>query len=238
MTRRGDPVKAYVTIIEGCNEFCSFCVVPYTRGHERMRPKADILAEVREAADSGPPGSAAARTDRQPLRRAGRPGVRLQRAARGDSRGRRASSGSGSPARIRGTSRRGSWTRWRGCRRSAGTCTCRCSPARRACSRRCGAATRARAISIWSREIRAALPDVALSTDMIVGFPGRDRRRLRRHAVADRRGAATTACSRSSTRRGRTRWPRSGCADDVPEEEKTRRIVALQALQRDDSDAR
>src|SRR5205807_1238005 len=53
VTRRSDPVKAYVTIIEGCNEFCSFCVVPYTRGHERMRPKADILSEVREAAASG-----------------------------------------------------------------------------------------------------------------------------------------------------------------------------------------
>jgi tRNA-2-methylthio-N6-dimethylallyladenosine synthase len=46
-------VKAYVTIIEGCNDFCAFCVVPYTRGHERMRPKADILAEVRQAADAG-----------------------------------------------------------------------------------------------------------------------------------------------------------------------------------------
>jgi tRNA-2-methylthio-N6-dimethylallyladenosine synthase len=53
ITRRSDPVKAYVTIIEGCNDYCAFCVVPYTRGHERMRAKADILADVREAVESG-----------------------------------------------------------------------------------------------------------------------------------------------------------------------------------------
>ena len=47
LTRHADPVKAYVTIIEGCNDFCAFCVVPYTRGHERMRAKAEILADVR-----------------------------------------------------------------------------------------------------------------------------------------------------------------------------------------------
>ena len=42
-----------MTIIEGCNEFCSFCVVPYTRGHERMRAAADIVDEVRHAAGVG-----------------------------------------------------------------------------------------------------------------------------------------------------------------------------------------
>jgi tRNA-2-methylthio-N6-dimethylallyladenosine synthase len=53
ITHRHDAVKAYVTIIEGCNDHCAFCVVPNTRGHERMRAKGDILADVRDAVASG-----------------------------------------------------------------------------------------------------------------------------------------------------------------------------------------
>ncbi len=53
VARRSDPVKAFVTILEGCNDHCAFCVVPSVRGRERMRAKAEILADVEEAVASG-----------------------------------------------------------------------------------------------------------------------------------------------------------------------------------------
>jgi tRNA-2-methylthio-N6-dimethylallyladenosine synthase len=53
LVRRGDPVRAFVTISEGCSDACTFCVVPHTRGPVRMRPAAEILAEVSEAVSSG-----------------------------------------------------------------------------------------------------------------------------------------------------------------------------------------
>lgn len=46
-------VSAFVTVQEGCDKFCSFCVVPYTRGAEDSRPVADIVAEVEMLADAG-----------------------------------------------------------------------------------------------------------------------------------------------------------------------------------------
>lgn len=50
---RTSPTKAWVTIIEGCNKNCTFCIVPTTRGREVSRPFGDILAEVRAAVAGG-----------------------------------------------------------------------------------------------------------------------------------------------------------------------------------------
>ncbi|MEE8222006.1 MAG: tRNA (N6-isopentenyl adenosine(37)-C2)-methylthiotransferase MiaB, partial [Nitrosomonadaceae bacterium] len=50
-TRR---VSAFVSIMEGCSKYCSFCVVPYTRGEEVSRPLSDVLVEVMRLADQEP----------------------------------------------------------------------------------------------------------------------------------------------------------------------------------------
>jgi tRNA-2-methylthio-N6-dimethylallyladenosine synthase len=53
ITRRDNPFRAYLTIIEGCDYSCSYCVVPHTRGPERSRPSDAVLAEACRLADSG-----------------------------------------------------------------------------------------------------------------------------------------------------------------------------------------
>ena len=53
MTRRDNPWRAYLTIIEGCDKACAYCVVPFTRGPERSRDSSRILAELKQLADFG-----------------------------------------------------------------------------------------------------------------------------------------------------------------------------------------
>jgi tRNA-2-methylthio-N6-dimethylallyladenosine synthase len=53
ITRRDNPWRAYLTIIEGCDKACSYCVVPFTRGPERSRASGSILQEVRQLAAAG-----------------------------------------------------------------------------------------------------------------------------------------------------------------------------------------
>jgi len=51
--RRESGYKAWVPVMYGCNNFCTYCVVPYARGHERSRRKEDVLAEVKSLVEAG-----------------------------------------------------------------------------------------------------------------------------------------------------------------------------------------
>jgi tRNA-2-methylthio-N6-dimethylallyladenosine synthase len=52
-TRRDNPHRAYITIIEGCDKACAYCVVPFTRGPERSRTSESVLREARQLAEMG-----------------------------------------------------------------------------------------------------------------------------------------------------------------------------------------
>jgi tRNA-2-methylthio-N6-dimethylallyladenosine synthase len=52
-TARTNPHRGYITIIEGCDKFCAYCVVPFTRGKERSRTSDSVLSEARQMADLG-----------------------------------------------------------------------------------------------------------------------------------------------------------------------------------------
>ncbi|MDS1030759.1 tRNA (N6-isopentenyl adenosine(37)-C2)-methylthiotransferase MiaB [Bacillota bacterium LX-D] len=52
-SKRADQLKAYVTIMYGCNNFCSYCIVPYVRGRERSREPQEIIKEIKDLAEQG-----------------------------------------------------------------------------------------------------------------------------------------------------------------------------------------
>jgi tRNA-2-methylthio-N6-dimethylallyladenosine synthase len=230
VTRRADAVKAYVTIIEGCNEFCSFCVVPYTRGNERMRPVADVLAEVREAAGQG----------RREVQLLGQivnhytapddPSCdfttlveRIDEIA-GIERIRFASPHPRhfSVRFLEAMQRLPKIARHLHLPVQSGSTHVLKQMRRRY--------TRETYLELVDR-IRQLLPDVALSTDMIVGFPGESDADFNDTLTLTRAVRFNSMFSFKYSPRPNTladkRMP-----DDVPEEEKTRRIVELQALQR------
>jgi len=230
IVRRGDPVRAYVTIIEGCNDFCAFCVVPYTRGHERMRSKAEILADVRDAAASG----------RREVQLLGQivnhyqapddpvcdfpalleavhaiPGIERIRFA--------------SP-HPRHTSQR----LIAAVRDLPKVCKHLHLPVQSGSTRVLGLMRRRHSreeyLDLVAR-IREAIPKVQLSTDMIVGFPGETKADFEETLSLTGAVKYHSMFSFKYSERPNTlaskRMP-----DDVGEAEKTRRIVALQALQR------
>jgi len=231
VARRADPSKAYVTIIEGCNEFCAFCVVPYTRGHERMRPASAIVDEARQAVGDGaleiqllgqivnhyqapddPSCDFAALLERLN----GIEGLERIRFA------------SPHPRHVTPRMIRAMCELPKVCRHLH-------LPVQSGSTRVLGAMRRRHTREDYLElvaNLRTAMRDIALSTDMIVGFPG--------ETDAD----FDDTLSLASTVRYHSMFsfkysPRPNTLalkrmpDDVPEDEKTRRIVALQALQKE-----
>ncbi len=142
VTRRDNPWRAYLTIIEGCDKACSYCVVPFTRGPERSRASDSILREVRQLAELGYSEvqllGQTVNSYADPLRNC------CWRWPR-----RTESAACGSLPRTPATSRQTLWKRSSGSQRSATTCTCRCSRVRRECCAQCSGPIRAK--SIWKR---------------------------------------------------------------------------------------
>jgi tRNA-2-methylthio-N6-dimethylallyladenosine synthase len=230
VTHRTDPFKAYVTIIEGCNEFCSFCVVPYTRGNERMRPQAEILAEVREAADSG-------RLEVQLLGQI----VNHYEAPDvpgGDFIGLLESIHEvPGIERIRFASphpRHFSLAFLQAMRRLPKVCRHLHLPVQSGSTRILQAMRRRYTRDQYLKlvdDIRRLLPEVALSTDMIVGFPGETERDFEETlSLTSAVGYHSMFSFKYSPRPNTLAEKRM--ADDVSDHDKTRRIMALQALQR------
>ena len=230
IARRSDPLKAYVTIIEGCNEFCAFCVVPYTRGHERMRPVADILADAQHAVDTG---ARELQLLGQIVNHYQAPddascdfAALLERlnAIEGLSRIRFAS-----PHPRHVTPRMIA-----AMRDLPAVCRHLHLPVQSGSTRVLSAMrrrhTRDQYLDLVAA-LRAAMPDIALSTDMIVGFPGETTddfaETLSLTAAVRYHSMFSFKYSERPNTLALKRMP-----DDVPEVEKTGRIVALQALQK------
>jgi tRNA-2-methylthio-N6-dimethylallyladenosine synthase len=231
IARRADPVKAYVTIIEGCNEFCAFCVVPYTRGHERMRPVADIVAEARQAVATG---AREVQLLGQIVNHYQAPddpacdfAALLERL-----------NGIDGLARIRFASPHPRHVTPRliaAMRDLPAVCRHLHLPVQSGSTRVLAAMrrrhTREEYLDLIER-LRDAMPDIALSTDMIVGFPGESdadfEETLSLTASVRYHGMYSFKYSERPNTLASKRLP-----DDVPEGEKTRRIVALQALQKE-----
>ena len=230
MARRMDPVKAYVTIIEGCNDHCAFCVVPHTRGHERMRPKAEILEEVREAVQGG-------RTEVQLLGQIvnhyqapddsdcdfaallaevdGVPGIRRIRFASPHPR-------HVTPRLIAAM------------RDLPHVCRHLHLPVQSGSTRVLGEMRRRHSRDEYLdlvRAVKEGVPGIQLSTDMIVGFPGETP-----HDFADTLSLVEAVGYHSMFSFKYSERPGTLAAkrlpDDVPEEEKDRRLAILQDLQK------
>jgi tRNA-2-methylthio-N6-dimethylallyladenosine synthase len=227
---RNNSFRASVTIMEGCNKRCSFCVVPQTRGSERRRPAHAILDEVEQAVERGfvevlllGQTVNSYRDPEQPRTRfadllsrvAGVPGIRRVRFT------------SPHPRRFDDATIR-----------VIGECEPICdqvhlpvqSGANRVLRHMRRQHTREWYLGLAER-LQNCGRSVRLSTDVIVGFPGETDQDFEETLSLVRQVEFESMFSFKYSPRPGTEA--AGWIDDVPEAEKSRRLAALQALQRD-----
>jgi tRNA-2-methylthio-N6-dimethylallyladenosine synthase len=229
ITSRSNPFRAYITIIEGCDKACSYCVVPMTRGPERSRPSAKVLEEARLLASRGfsevqllgqtvnsyrDPSPARMSFPELLLRVAEIPGVRRVRFTTSHPM----DFDAGIVRAIEG---------------SSVLCDHIHLPVQ------CGSNKVLRDMKrTYSREqylekigcIRGAKRDISISTDIIVGFCGETGEDFEQTlSLLDQVGYDQVFSFKYSPRPNTS----AGClSDSVPEEEKGRRLIALQERQR------
>jgi tRNA-2-methylthio-N6-dimethylallyladenosine synthase len=229
-------VSAFVTVQEGCDKFCTFCVVPYTRGVEASRPAAAILAEARRLVAAGAreitllgqnvnayrgPGPAGAAWDLARLIRALAEVDGLERIRYTTSHPRDL----GAPliAAHRDVPKLMPFLHL---------------PVQSGSDRILAAMNRGHTTGDYRRiveRLRAARPDLALSSDFIVGFPGESDRDFEATLELVRDiGFASAFSFKYSARPG---TPASTMEDQIPEDVKDARLQRLQALLRAQQDA-
>ena len=230
-TRRDNPHRAYITIIEGCDKSCAYCVVPFTRGPERSRTSASVMAEARAAGRAGLHRDPVAGPEREQLSRSVARGLGFRHAA--GARGRDARHPPRAlhhfaSARFRA---RPSSTPSTRTRRSAITCICRCSPARRSVL---AAMDRLYTRDEYMRRIewlKSARRNYRHHHRHHRGLPRRDRGGFRADAAR-----CSTRCEYDSLfsfkYSPRPNTPRWRMDDQIPEEEKQRRLAIVQEKQR------
>jgi tRNA-2-methylthio-N6-dimethylallyladenosine synthase len=232
---RGSPFQAYVTVIEGCDQFCTFCIVPFTRGRERCRAGAEVIEEVAHLASRGFTEvtllGQTVNAYREPeegfglgelLRRAGRvPGIRGVRFLTSHP-------GLVDDALIAALGDGGPIAPYLHLPAQSGSDRVLYRMKRRY--------TRAEYLATVGR-VRRAVPEIAMSSDFIVGFPGEtDEDFASTIELVREAGFASVFAFRYSPRPGTAsaRWGRETEVSATVAADRLRRLLALQTeLQRD-----
>jgi tRNA-2-methylthio-N6-dimethylallyladenosine synthase len=227
-TCRETPWSAFIPVMEGCDNFCAYCIVPFSRGREKFRPLPNVLDEVRAAAEAG--------------------ALEVQLLGQNVNSYRDPRSGLGfaglldAVAAVPGIE----WVRFitshpksfgddiiRAMASNAKVCPALHLPLQSGSTRVLGRMNRGYTCEDYialAGRLRRSLPGLLLMTDVIVGFPGETEEDFEETCTILREvGFAGIFSFRYSPR---PMTAAAAIADDVPLEVKRRRLIALQALQK------